>query len=212
MRLRRFAFTPVCSFLLWALIICFFIGFPYAKSRLDSKELIQLRTPFYKRIVGVNALPPKLNLSPINLVLISTLDGNLHGVDRYTGQVLWSLEGAADGSLIRTYTRSPTSKQQNVTRNKEENTNIMEDKENDVNIDMNSQKQKQDQNYSGDLRDDSQLTKLKDDVEDEDDSDREITYIIEPTNDGTLYLFSPKTGLQVNNPDNIQLLLQIFTI
>ncbi|CAG8436084.1 13443_t:CDS:10 [Rhizophagus irregularis] len=160
MRLRRFAFTPVCSFLLWALIICFFLVFPYAKSRLDSKELIQLRTPFYKRIVGVNALPPKLNLSPINLVLISTLDGNLHGVDRYTGQVLWSLEGVADGSLIRTYTRSSSSKQQNVTSNKEENTNIMGDKENDVNIDM------------------------------------KITYIIEPTNDGTLYLFSPKTGLQ----------------
>jgi hypothetical protein len=178
----------VRSFLLWALVICFLILFPYAKSRLDSKELVQHRSPSQKRLIGVNALPTKLNLSPINLVLISTLDGSLHGVDRYTGQVLWSLEGAADGSLIRTYTRS-SSKQQN------KNTDMMEDKEKDVNIDMNSQKQ--DKNYSGNRHDDSQLTKLKDDVEDEEDSDREITYIVEPTNDGILYLFSPKTGLQV---------------
>ncbi|CAG8458080.1 1394_t:CDS:2 [Funneliformis mosseae] len=132
MRLRRLAFTPVCSFLLWALIICTFFLFPYAKSRLDSKDLIQFRPPFYKRLVSeeVKALPPKLNLSPINLVLISTLDGNLHGVDRYTGQIIWSLKGAAEGSLIRTYTRSST-KQHNVTRNKEENNDIVRDGDND---------------------------------------------------------------------------------
>src|SRR2546421_7065652 len=131
MRLRIFAFTPVRSFLLWALIVCIFLLFPYVKSQLDSRELIQHRSPSHKRLIGVNAIPTKLNLSPINLVLISTLDGSLHGVDRYTGQVLWSLEGAADGSLIRTYTRSSSkpSKQQN------KNTDMMEDKEKDVNID-----------------------------------------------------------------------------
>jgi len=188
-------------FLLWALIICLFFLSPYVKSRLDSKELIQFRSPFYKRLVGVDNAPPKLDLSPINLVLISTLDGNLHGVDRYTGQILWSLEGAADGSLIRTYTRS-TSKQQNVTRNKEENSDMVENKEEDV---MNYSQQ--DKNYSGDQHDDSQLTKLKDDVEEDDDSDREITYIVEPTNDGILYLFSPKTGLQVDTFPRMIILL-----
>ncbi|CAG8635463.1 6054_t:CDS:2, partial [Acaulospora colombiana] len=91
------------------------------KSILDSKDLIQLRPLHFKRLVSVVNTPlPKLDLSPVNLVLISTLDGNLHGVDRYTGQVLWSLEGATDGSLIRTFTR-PSTKQPNSTKDSDPN-------------------------------------------------------------------------------------------
>ncbi|CAG8547954.1 11824_t:CDS:2 [Gigaspora margarita] len=108
--------------------------------------------------------PPQ---NPINLVLISTLDGNLHGVDRYTGQVLWSLEGATEGSLIKTFTRAST-KLQNVTGGRKEF--IYED----LFLDDDNNNQ---------MIDDSQLTKLNDDFEDDDDPDLEITYIVEPNND-----------------------------
>ncbi|RHZ90011.1 hypothetical protein Glove_9g149 [Diversispora epigaea] len=180
MRSRRIIFPTIRSFFIWALfIISFLIIFSYAK----SKELIQHRPKLSKRLTGVSALPPKLDLIPINLVLISTLDGNLHGVDRYTGQVLWSLEGA-NGSLIRTFTR-PSTKQPNVTNNNERNGEAI------IDVDVENVFKDDDQKS-----DSSRLTKLKDEsIEDEDDSDK-ITYIVEPNNDGILYMFSPKTGLQ----------------
>ncbi|CAG8538474.1 9792_t:CDS:2 [Dentiscutata heterogama] len=179
MRSHGHAFI-VRPFLLWTLVfLSLLFIFTYAKSKLDSKELVQFTPPNFSRLVRVvNALPPKLDLSPINLVLISTLDGNLHGVDRYTGQVLWSLEGAVEGSLIKTFTRSST-KQQNVTGQDEfEYDGLFDDNDNSRMID------------------DSQLTKLNGDLEEEEDPDLEITYIVEPNNDGILYMFSPKTGLQ----------------
>lgn len=194
MRSRGLAFPPVRSFFLWALfIISFLIIFSYAKSMFDSKELIQHRPNLYKRVVASNALPPKLDLIPINLVLISTLDGNLHGVDRYTGQVLWSLEGA-NGSLIRTFTR-PSTKRPNDTNNSGSDRNGEAFLDADVggNRDFENIYKSDEQKSDG-----SRLSKLKDEgIEDEDDSDK-TTYIVEPNNDGVLYMFSPKTGLQVN--------------
>ncbi|CAG8580868.1 18120_t:CDS:2, partial [Acaulospora morrowiae] len=165
-------------------------------SRLDSKDLIQLRPPHIKRLVSFsNTPPPKLDLSPINLVLISTLDGNLHGVDRYTGKVLWCLEGATGGSLIRTFTR-PSTKQPNSTKNTDRNGDAIID----IEVGNGALNNNDDQGNNHQESDDSRLTKLKDDTnEEDDDSDNDsdkITYIVEPNNDGILYMFSPKTGLQ----------------
>ncbi|CAG8502721.1 5803_t:CDS:2 [Diversispora eburnea] len=157
---------------------------------LKSKELIQHRSKLPKRSIGVNSLPPKLDLLPINLVLISTLDGNLHGVNRYTGQVLWSLEGS-NGSLIRTFTR-PSTKQPNFTNNNERNGEAI------IDVDVGDKNKNVENVYmdNDQKSDSSRLTKLKDEsIEDEDDSDK-ITYIVEPNNDGILYMFSPKNGLQ----------------
>ncbi|CAG8528964.1 14687_t:CDS:2, partial [Racocetra persica] len=176
MRSHGLAFIPVRPFLLWTLVfLSLLFIFTYAKAKLDSQELVHFTPPHFSRLVSiVDALPPKLDLSPINLVLISTLDGNLHGVDRYTGHVLWSLEGAADGSLIKTSTR-PSTKQYNVSDNCDN------DK---FDYDLFPY------NDNGQPIDDSQLSKLNDDP------DLEITYIVEPNNDGILYMFSPETGLQ----------------
>ncbi|CAG8538274.1 5596_t:CDS:2, partial [Scutellospora calospora] len=187
MRSHRQAFTPVRPFLLWTLVLLSLLFiFAYAKSKLDSKELVRFNPPHFSRLVSVvNALPPKLDLSPINLVLISTLDGNLHGVDRYTGHVLWSLEGATEGFLIKTFTR-PATKQPNATNN--------DDREEFDYSDIILSKDQDDINHH--TIDDSQLTKLNGDPEEEEDPDLEITYIVEPNNDGILYMFSPKTGLQ----------------
>ncbi|CAG8766903.1 10424_t:CDS:2, partial [Cetraspora pellucida] len=89
------------------------------------------------------------------------------------------LEGAAEGSLIKTSTR-PSTKQQNVSGNCDND---------EVTYDLFPS------DDNGQRIDDSQLSELNADPVEED-PDLEITYIVEPNNDGILYMFSPKTGLQ----------------
>ncbi|CAG8473926.1 7024_t:CDS:2 [Ambispora gerdemannii] len=156
---------------IWALLICvsiLLVKISYAKTGasdtngevpVSSKELTTTRhhiKRFLKAAAAFTKSKQQIReLRSTNLVLITTLDGDLHGVDRYNGQILWSLEGVAGGPLIRT---SATNHHQSLV----------------------------DEEYSSD----TQVSKLQ-----EEDLDQ-VTYIVEPTNDGILYMFSPKLGLQ----------------
>ncbi|KAG9302286.1 hypothetical protein G9A89_008777 [Geosiphon pyriformis] len=178
------------SFVL-TLIICLvflLVRLSYAKSDPNnSKELIPLaRQQHVKRLFNVaNAFPGSKQkireLRSTPLVLITTLDGDLHGVDRYSGQILWSLDGVAEGPLIKTSGRNSSDIQNNITNNVDEN-----------DASSKSQQEKsQKENEKENIVENSQLGKLQ-----EEEDLGQVTYIVEPTNDGILYMFSPKTGLQ----------------
>ncbi|CAG8443857.1 10853_t:CDS:2 [Ambispora leptoticha] len=194
MRLRKPAlqiFQRRTKTYVWALLICIFILLVKISSAKTgdtvkgSKELITTHNHIKRFLKAAAAFTKSKQqireLRSTNLVLITTLDGDLHGVDRYNGQILWSLEGVSGGPLIRTSVRSNADIQNNMTDNNEDNS-ITERDENQT-----TNHQSLDTEYSPD----TQVSKLQ---EEEDLS--QVTYIVEPTNDGILYMFSPKLGLQ----------------
>jgi hypothetical protein len=50
------------------------------------------------------------NLIPTNLVLVSTLDGSIRGIDRFEGRVHWTLKGGPGSSLIKSNSHFQTHK------------------------------------------------------------------------------------------------------
>lgn len=140
-------------------------------------------------------------LIPTNLVLVSTLDGSIRGIDRFQGDVHWTLKGGPGSSLIKSnsnfethklYKPGPTSvdrRDSNGGSSDEEDTDrLFLDTFNDILTDGDD---------SDDYNDDSEFN-LQDHWDDSDDAeDPDIYYIIEPQDGGTLYIYGDGRPLEV---------------
>ncbi|KAL9544456.1 hypothetical protein MBANPS3_007611 [Mucor bainieri] len=139
-------------------------------------------------------------LLPTNLVLVSTLDGSIRGIDRFQGDVHWTLKGGPGSSLIKSnsnfethklYKPGPTSvdrRDSTGSSSEEEDTDrLFLDTFNDILTDGDD---------SDDYNDDPDFN-LPDHWDDSDDAeDPDIYYIIEPQDGGTLYIYGDGRPLE----------------
>ncbi|KAI8075463.1 uncharacterized protein B0P05DRAFT_588497 [Gilbertella persicaria] len=137
---------------------------------------------------GSSTPAPAGTLIPTNLVLVSTLDGSIRGIDRFQGDVHWTLKGGPGSSLIKSnsnfethklYRPGPTTERQD---SEDEETNpLFLDTLNDIMTD------------NEDSDDDFNLQESWEDSEVE---DPDIYYIIEPQEGGVLYLYGDGRPLE----------------
>ncbi|KAI9469862.1 MAG: hypothetical protein EXX96DRAFT_587700 [Benjaminiella poitrasii] len=132
------------------------------------------------------------SLLPTNLVLVSTLDGSIRGIDRFHGDVHWTLKGGPGSSLIKSTSNFETHKLYK----------------------SGSLSSLFDDDDISDNEDDSELflDALNDVLTDEDDSDdpefnlehhawdesedSDVYYVIEPQNGGVLYVYGDGRPLE----------------
>ncbi|CEP17643.1 hypothetical protein [Parasitella parasitica] len=138
-------------------------------------------------------------LIPTNLVLVSTLDGSIRGIDRFHGDVHWTLKGGPGSSLIksnsnfethRLYKPGPTSDRRDSTGSGncyEDSDRLFLDTFDDILTDGED---------SDDYNDDPEFH-LQGHWDDSDDvEDPDIYYIIEPQDGGTLYIYGDGRPLE----------------
>lgn len=133
-----------------------------------------------------NSIPN--DLVPTNLVLVSTMDGSIYGVDRYNGDVHWTLKGGPESSLIKSTSKFETNKHGTASESKdssdeEDNEKLFMDTFNDILSDPDD---------SDDLYEDPEFN-MDTSYEEEDD----IYYIVEPQEGGIIYLYSDGRPLEV---------------
>lgn len=168
---------------------------------------------------------PGQGLLPTNLVLVSTLDGSIRGVDRYEGRVHWTLKGGPGSSLIksnshfethRLYKPGPTSvnskhaqqqdKQQVL--KEQEFVVVEEDDDDDFNLFQDSLSgeftsstdTEGDSDSADDEFDDFNFERFPwedSEAEEENVEDADIYYIIEPQDGGSLYIYGDGRPLEV---------------
>lgn len=138
-------------------------------------------------------------LIPTNLVLVSTLDGSIRGIDRFQGDVHWTLKGGPGSSLIKSnsnfethklYKPGPYSEPRDSSGNSssdEDTDRLFLDTFDDVLTDG---------EYSDDYNDDPEFN-LQESSDSDDADDLDIYYIIEPQDGGTLYLYGDGRPLEV---------------
>lgn len=124
------------------------------------------------------------DLIPTDLILISSLDGSVRGVDRSTGNVYWTLQGGTSGSsVIRSTIHFRT--KHDIRRQRPENS-------------------MHDESHAFDdfLMDDSEESSSQEmSVTDDDNADAEgyeMYYIVEPQNGGILYVYGEGRPLEVS--------------
>jgi hypothetical protein len=159
-----------------------------------------------------NSVPSNNELLPTNLVLVSTLDGSIRGIDRFEGRVHWTLKGGPGSSLIKSnshfethklYKQDPTdsldTKQEQEDESEKifvdtlrnvESSSMSGDEEHSVVVDR--------MDFDTDLHawEDSEDGEHDGDDEDEEPED-EIYYIIEPQDGGSLYIYGDGRPLEV---------------
>lgn len=129
------------------------------------------------------------DLIPTELVLVSTMDGSIRGIDRFQGTVHWTLKGGPKSSMIKSnsdfklhklYKPGPTSK---MDPDDDRIRLFMDDVIGDENT-------IRDENY--------QLAEEPWETNGEEVEDSNVYYIIEPQDGGTLYLYSDGRPLEVS--------------
>lgn len=157
-------------------------------------------------------------LLPTNLVLVSTLDGSIRGIDRFEGRVHWTLKGGPGSSLIKSNSHFETHKLYKQGPSATDNTSLnslkKEEDEEDENEKLFLDTLRNVESMSEDKEDDQDLldrvsfdnTDLhtwedSEDGQDGDDEDEEpedeIYYIIEPQDGGSLYIYGDGRPLEV---------------
>ncbi|KAI8969235.1 hypothetical protein BDF20DRAFT_152288 [Mycotypha africana] len=138
------------------------------------------------------------DLYPTNLVLVSTLDGSIRGIDRFQGDVHWTLKGGPSSSLIKSNSKFEThqlyksgpdfSNSYESEEETDEEKLFDDDTFDDVITDADDSFEAMDDNI--------QLQESVWDQTDNDMNESEIYYIIEPQNGGTLYLYEDGQPLE----------------
>jgi hypothetical protein len=149
-------------------------------------------------------------LLPTNLVLVSTLDGSIRGIDRFEGRVHWTLKGGPGSSLIKSNSHFETHKlykQGPASVNSKSNIRVEQEEEEEGDklfLDTLRNVQSDDDNDSVDEEFDEfnleqqQPWEDSEDVSEHDDDDEdEIYYIIEPQDGGSLYIYGDGRPLEV---------------
>lgn len=104
----------------------------------------------------------KETLIPSDLILVTTVDGKVHGINRTSGEWKWTMEGSGKDPLVQTYSKKPS----------------------------------KGPIYDNDFEDDSDDAKRQRKLHEERHALDKISYIVEPTGNGNLYVFTPEIGLQ----------------
>lgn len=126
------------------------------------------------------------DLIPTHLVLVSTMDGSILGVDRYNGTIHWTLKGGPESALIKSTSKFETNKASR------DHSSSDEDAENLFINEITT-----DPDDSDDLYEDPEYNMdSANDEEEEDEGD--IYYIIEPQDGGIIYLYADGRPLEVN--------------
>ncbi|RUP45674.1 hypothetical protein BC936DRAFT_147871 [Jimgerdemannia flammicorona] len=129
--------------------------------------------------------PPPAKLALTNLVLISTIDGSIHGVDRFSGVNMWTLPAGTTGPLLRTNNPAASRKAATAAAEKKESVTFQRPGKNEV--------------LEKDWNTETGLLNLGLDEEEENEpsvSDDDVMYIVEPKGDGTLYMYAHGKTLQ----------------
>ncbi|KAI8354037.1 hypothetical protein BD560DRAFT_438390 [Blakeslea trispora] len=134
---------------------------------------------------------PTSNLIPTNLTLISTLDGSIRGINRFHGEIYWTLKGGPNSSLIRSNSQFQTHKLYKSEPNmpQEESEDESEDDTSQLFIDTFD-----DTLATGMDSYDLEEQQPWEDSEEVDDLD--MYYIIEPQDGGILYLYADGRPLE----------------
>lgn len=137
------------------------------------------------------------DLIPTDLVLISSLDGSVRGVDRFKGTVYWTLQGGTSGSsVIRSTTHFRTNydtRQQHADRSMHDESRAFDD-------------------Y---LMDEDEISGQNILVSDDDDAyaeGYEIYYIVEPQNGGTLYVYGEGRPLEVRIEKSLETTIVFYML
>lgn len=138
-----------------------------------------------------NSIPN--DLVPTNLVLVSTMDGSLRGIDRYHGNVHWTLKGGPGSSLIKSTSKFEThNKQGTISESKDSS-----DEESDEKLFMDTMNDiTTDPDDSDDLYEDPEFN--MDPPWETNEEEGDIYYIIEPQDGGIIYLYSDGRPLEVS--------------
>jgi hypothetical protein len=124
------------------------------------------------------------DLVPTNLVLVSTMDGSIRGVDRYHGDVHWILKGGPGSSLIKSTSKFETNKHKDSS-DEEDTEKLFMDSFNDIIT--------TDPDDSDDLYEDPEFNIDPSSYEE----DEDVYYIVEPQDGGIIYLYSDGRPLEV---------------
>lgn len=137
------------------------------------------------------------DLLPTNLVLVSTLDGSIRGIDRFEGRVHWTLKGGPGSSLIKSNSHFETHKfYKQGTGSMDSTTAAAEQEENDkLFVDTLSNMDTDEDSTDDDLDDFNLDQHSWEDSEDSEEQD--IYYIIEPQDGGSLYIYGDGRPLEV---------------
>lgn len=154
---------------------------------------------------GKETLPSSGNdLLPTNLVLVSTMDGSIRGIDRFEGRVHWTLKGGPGSSLIKSnshfethklYKQGPASVNSKINRDRREK----EDECDKLFVDtVRNMDTDEDNDSIDDEFDDFNLEQQPwEDSEDGENEEADIYYIIEPQDGGSLYIYGDGRPLEV---------------
>jgi hypothetical protein len=146
-----------------------------------------------------SAPPSPRNLIPTNLVLVSTLDGSIRGIDRFQGNIHWTLKGGPGSSLIKSntnfethklYKPGPTSEvESSSSSDEEDNSHLFFDTLEDILSGTGD---------SDDLSNDPKFHDLQQKWENAEEELSNIYYIVEPQDGGTLYIYGDGRPLEVS--------------
>ncbi|KAI7907214.1 uncharacterized protein BX663DRAFT_495206 [Cokeromyces recurvatus] len=138
-----------------------------------------------------NSSPVSDNLLPTNLVLVSTLDGSIRGIDRFQGNVHWTLKGGPGSSLIKSTSNFETHRlykssisEDNISDN-DDNNELFLDTFNDILTNRDD---------SDEFNDDPEFNLQQQEWDEAEETD--IYYIIEPQNGGILYVYGDGRPLE----------------
>ncbi|KAI9356041.1 hypothetical protein BD770DRAFT_444299 [Pilaira anomala] len=136
------------------------------------------------------------DLLPTNLVLVSTLDGSIRGIDRFEGRVHWTLKGGPGSSLIKSNSHFETHKfYKQGAGDMDSTTAVAEQEENDkLFVDTLSNMDTDEDSTDDDLDDFNLDQHSWEDSEDSEEQD--IYYIIEPQDGGSLYIYGDGRPLE----------------
>lgn len=141
------------------------------------------------------------DLLPTNLVLVSTMDGSIRGIDRFEGRVHWTLKGGPGSSLIKSNSHFETHKlyKQGPASFNSKNNHREEDESDKLFVDTVRNMDTDDDNESiEDEFDDFNLEQQSwEDSEDGENEEQDIYYIIEPQDGGSLYIYGDGRPLEV---------------
>lgn len=162
-----------------------------------------------------NTTPANTNLIPTNLVLVSTLDGSIRGIDRFEGRVHWTLKGGPGSSLIKSNSHFETHKlykEGPMTKESYSSPNINE--EEDMTMVEEEEEEEDDDDYKlfvdtlRDIESDEESDSEDDEFDEfnleqynwenkQSNEEPEIYYIIEPQDGGSLYVYGDGRPLEV---------------
>ncbi|KAI8333189.1 hypothetical protein EDC96DRAFT_526122 [Choanephora cucurbitarum] len=135
---------------------------------------------------------PTNNLIPTNLTLVSTLDGSIRGINRFHGEVYWTLKGGPNSSLIKSNSQFQTHKLY-----KSEPSIPQESEESEDDISQLFMDTFEDTLTNNDVDGyDYNLQEQQPWEDSEEVEDLDIYYIIEPQDGGVLYLYADGRPLE----------------